>query len=189
MAGLLKRVAKERLSGGRLTAGLGMGGWPADYDLPGKVFDRSAPLPTGGFLNQADGTSWMAMYCLNMLQIALELEAPDRHPLRRNASELQGAAFGEGWGLYSERLADEMGLYADDHERLGMLNQQALRSARLVADTGIHAFGWTREQSIATLRASGCDEWAAAAETDRYALVAKREGTPAAVAVEEDPRG
>jgi uncharacterized protein (DUF885 family) len=105
------------------------------------------------------------------LQIALELEAPDRHPLRRNASELQGAAFGEGWGLYSERLADEMGLYADDHERLGMLNQQALRSARLVADTGIHAFGWTREQSIATLRASGCDEWAAAAETDRYAAI------------------
>jgi uncharacterized protein (DUF885 family) len=105
------------------------------------------------------------------LQTALELEAPDRHPLRRNASELQGAAYVEGWGLYSERLADEMGLYADDRERLGMLNLQALRSARLVADTGIHAFGWTREQSIATLRASGCDEWAAAAETDRYAAI------------------
>jgi uncharacterized protein (DUF885 family) len=105
------------------------------------------------------------------LQTALELEAPDRHALRRNASELQGAAYVEGWGLYSERLADEMGLYADDHERLGMLNQQALRAARLVADTGIHAFGWTREQSIATLRASGCDEWLAASETDRYAAI------------------
>jgi uncharacterized protein (DUF885 family) len=105
------------------------------------------------------------------LQTALELEAPDRHALRRNASELQGAAYVEGWGLYSERLADEMGLYAGDHERLGMLNQQALRAARLVADTGIHAFGWTREQSIATLRASGCDEWLAASETDRYAAI------------------
>jgi uncharacterized protein (DUF885 family) len=105
------------------------------------------------------------------LQIALELAAPDRHPLRRNASELQGAAHVEGWGLYSERLADEMGLYRGDHERLGMLNLQALRAARLVADTGIHAFGWTRARSIATLRASGCDQGEAANETDRYAAI------------------
>src|SRR6266536_109431 len=105
------------------------------------------------------------------LQTALELEAAGRHALRRNASELQGAAYVEGWGLYSERLADEMGLYAGDVERLGMLGLQALRAARLVADTGIHALGWTREQSIATLRASGCDEWSAASETDRYAAI------------------
>jgi uncharacterized protein (DUF885 family) len=105
------------------------------------------------------------------MQTALELEAPGRHALRRNASELQGAAYVEGWGLYSERLADEMGLYADDLERLGMLDLQALRAARLVVDTGVHALGWTREQSIATLRASGCDEWLAASETDRYSAV------------------
>ena len=105
------------------------------------------------------------------LQTALELEAEGRHALRRNATELQGAAYVEGWGLYSERLADEIGLYANDVERLGMLGLQALRTARLVADTGIHALGWTREQSIATLRASGCDEWSAASETDRYAAI------------------
>jgi uncharacterized protein (DUF885 family) len=105
------------------------------------------------------------------MQTALELEAPGRHALRRNASELQGAAYVEGWGLYSERLADEMGLYADDVERLGMLDMQALRAARLVVDTGIHALGWTRERSIATLRASGCDEWLAASEADRYSAV------------------
>ena len=105
------------------------------------------------------------------LQTALELEAQGRHALRRNANELQGAAYVEGWGLYSQRLADEMGLYANDVERLGMLGLQALRSARLVADTGIHALGWTREQSTATLRASGCDEWSAAGETDRYAAI------------------
>jgi uncharacterized protein (DUF885 family) len=105
------------------------------------------------------------------LQTTLELEAPGRHALRRHASELQGAAYVEGWGLYSERLADEMGLYADDAERLGMLDLQALRAARLVVDTGIHALGWTRERSIATLRASGCDEWTAASETDRYAAI------------------
>src|SRR6266536_3554004 len=91
------------------------------------------------------------------LQSALELEAPGRHALRRNAAELQGAAYVEGWGLYSERL--------------GMLDLQALRAARLVVDTGIHAFGWTREQSIATLRASGCDVWLAASETDRYSAI------------------
>jgi uncharacterized protein (DUF885 family) len=102
---------------------------------------------------------------------ALELEAPDRHALRRHAAELQGAAYAEGWGLYSERLADEMGLYADDAERLGMVDQQALRAARLVVDTGIHALGWTRERSIATLRASGCDGWLAASETDRYSAI------------------
>jgi uncharacterized protein (DUF885 family) len=64
-----------------------------------------------------------------------------------------------------------MGLYADDVERLGMLDLQALRAARLVVDTGIHALGWTREQSIATLRASGCDVWLAASETDRYSAI------------------
>ena len=48
---------------------------------------------------------------------------------------------------------------------------QALRTARLVVDTGIHAYGWTREQSIATLLASGCDEWLAASETDRYSAI------------------
>jgi uncharacterized protein (DUF885 family) len=105
------------------------------------------------------------------LQAALELEAPGRHVLRRNAGELQGAAYAEGWGLYSERLADEMGLYADDAERLGMLDQQALRAARLVVDTGIHALGWTRERSIATLAASGSDGWVAASETDRYSAI------------------
>jgi uncharacterized protein (DUF885 family) len=105
------------------------------------------------------------------LQTALELETPGRHALRRNAAELQGAAYVEGWGLYSERLADEMELYADDVERLGMLDLQALRAARLVVDTGIHALGWTREQSITTLRASGCDEWLAASEADRYSAI------------------
>jgi uncharacterized protein (DUF885 family) len=105
------------------------------------------------------------------LQTTLEVEAPGRHALRQHAAELQGAAYVEGWGLYSERLADEMGLYADDFERLGMLDLQALRTARLVVDTGIHAYGWTREQSIATLLASGCDEWLAASETDRYSAI------------------
>jgi len=54
-------------------------------------------------------------------------------------------AYIEGWGLYSERLADEMGLYLNPAERFGMLDGQAHRAARLVVDTGIHAFRWPQE--------------------------------------------
>ncbi len=57
-------------------------------------------------------------------------------------------AYSEGWGLYSERLADEMGLYSSDLMRLGMLSADAWRSARLVLDTGLHAMGWTRSEAI-----------------------------------------
>ncbi len=54
----------------------------------------------------------------------------------------------EGWGLYSERLADEMGLYTSDLSRLGMLSFDALRACRLVVDTGMHHFGWSRSQAV-----------------------------------------
>ncbi|MEU5263537.1 DUF885 domain-containing protein [Amycolatopsis sp. NPDC021455] len=57
-------------------------------------------------------------------------------------------AYGEGWGLYAERLADEMGLYSDDVARLGMLTQDSMRAARLVVDTGLHALGWSRQQAV-----------------------------------------
>ncbi len=78
-------------------------------------------------------------------------------------------AYAEGWGLYAERLADEMGLYADDRERFGMLDSEAWRAARLVVDTGIHAFRWTRQQSIEFLRsAAGLSQLEAETETDRY---------------------
>ncbi|HEU5470830.1 MAG TPA: DUF885 domain-containing protein [Actinophytocola sp.] len=58
----------------------------------------------------------------------------------------------EGWGLYTERLADEMGLYSTDLDRLGMLAMDSLRAGRLVVDTGLHAKGWTRAQAVAYLR-------------------------------------
>jgi uncharacterized protein (DUF885 family) len=57
-------------------------------------------------------------------------------------------AHAEGWGLYAERLADEMGLYADDLARLGMLSFDSWRACRLVVDTGLHALGWSRETAI-----------------------------------------
>ncbi|MFF3071301.1 DUF885 domain-containing protein [Kitasatospora sp. NPDC057904] len=58
----------------------------------------------------------------------------------------------EGWGLYTERLADEMGLYSSELSRFGMLSLDALRAVRLVVDTGLHHFGWSRERAIAYMR-------------------------------------
>ncbi|NUR26166.1 MAG: DUF885 domain-containing protein [Catenulispora sp.] len=57
-------------------------------------------------------------------------------------------AHGEGWGLYAERLADRMGLYTSEESRLGMVSFDAWRACRLVVDTGIHAFGWSRQRAI-----------------------------------------
>ncbi len=77
------------------------------------------------------------------LTIAQELEGvPD---FRRNAFI---TVFHEGWGLYSERLADEMGLYSGDLERFGILSFDSWRAGRLVVDTGIHALGWSRQEAI-----------------------------------------
>jgi uncharacterized protein (DUF885 family) len=102
------------------------------------------------------------------LQMALEQESADRPAVRRFCAELIGASFMEGWALYAERLADEMGLYQDDYERLGMLEGQAFRAARLVVDTGIHAFGWDRERAVATMVTTGTDLQTCELEVDRY---------------------
>lgn len=102
------------------------------------------------------------------LQVTIEQEIPDRPALRRFGGILAGSSFVEGWGLYSERLADEMGLFEDPYERLGMLDAQAHRAVRLIVDTGIHALGWTRDQSVAKLREAGVPDVDAQIETDRY---------------------
>lgn len=101
-------------------------------------------------------------------QIAIEQEMGERPALRRFGGLMAGSAFAEGWGLYSERLADEMGLFADEAERLGMLDAQAHRAARLIVDTGIHALGWSRDRAIAQLEEAGVPRTDAVIETDRY---------------------
>lgn len=99
-------------------------------------------------------------------QISLAMELEDLPMLRRLAGF---TAYVEGWGLYSERLADEMGLYTDDLQRMGMLSADAWRASRLVVDTGIHAFGWTRQQAIDYLLSSApLAPIDAVAEIDRY---------------------
>ncbi len=74
------------------------------------------------------------------LQIALGQELEDVPAFRRNAGV---TAFTEGWGLYAERLAGEMGMYRDAYERFGALSMEMWRACRLVADTGLHWKGWT----------------------------------------------
>jgi uncharacterized protein (DUF885 family) len=102
------------------------------------------------------------------LQISLDMERPTGFEARRQGTELQGAGFGEGWGLYSERLADEMGLYGGDFERLGMLEMQAARATRLIVDTGIHALGWSRRRVVDALLDAGVNAPTAESEADRY---------------------
>ena len=101
-------------------------------------------------------------------QISLEIENPHLNTFRRFGARAVGGAYIEGWGLYSERLADEMGLYRNEGERFGMLDAQAWRAARLVVDTGLHALRWPRQQSIDFLRGAGLSETDAVIETDRY---------------------
>ncbi|MER7080746.1 Uncharacterized conserved protein, DUF885 familyt [Saccharopolyspora kobensis] len=78
-------------------------------------------------------------------QLALAQEA-EGLPMLRSLADIN--AYVEGWALYAERLADEMGLYSGDLARLGMLAEDSLRAARLVVDTGLHARGWTRRQAV-----------------------------------------
>ncbi len=78
-------------------------------------------------------------------QLTLALERPEL-PLLRKIADV--TAYAEGWGLYAERLADEMGLYSDDIARLGMLSEDSMRASRLVVDTGLHAMGWSRQQAV-----------------------------------------
>jgi uncharacterized protein (DUF885 family) len=81
-------------------------------------------------------------------------------------------AFGEGWGLYSEQLADEIGMYADFPQgRIGMLQSFLYRAARIVMDTGMHAKGWSREQSIRYFTENvGLDPISATSEVERYVV-------------------
>jgi uncharacterized protein (DUF885 family) len=84
------------------------------------------------------------------LQIAISQELASVPAFRKHGGV---TAYVEGWALYTERLADEMGLYADDLDRIGMVSFDAWRAGRLVVDTGIHALGWSRSKARAYLEA------------------------------------
>ena len=100
------------------------------------------------------------------LQVALNNEIEDLPPFRRFSYI---SAFGEGWGLYAERLGLEAGFYKDPYSNFGRLTYEMWRACRLVVDTGIHALGWSRQQAIDFLAAhTALSHHEVRTETDRY---------------------
>jgi len=114
------------------------------------------------FMNTADPTSWGTFEVQatafhegipgHHLQCAIAQELGDAIPAFRRNGFI--SAYGEGWGLYTERLADEMGLYSTELDRVGMLILDSMRACRLVVDTGMHALGWSRQQGIEYMAAN-----------------------------------
>jgi uncharacterized protein (DUF885 family) len=99
-------------------------------------------------------------------QIALQQEL-DLPPFRRNFTSF--TAFTEGWGLYSESLGQEMGLYDTPAKKMGQLSYQMWRAARLVVDTGIHAKGWDKARAVAFMKENtALSEANIDAEVNRY---------------------
>jgi uncharacterized protein (DUF885 family) len=104
-------------------------------------------------------------------QIGIEMELQGLPAFRILGARIAGTAYVEGWGLYTERLADEMGLYASEQERFGMLEAQSFRAARLVVDSGLHAKGWSRDRAIAFMHERGSLPMVdAEIEVDRYTV-------------------
>jgi uncharacterized protein (DUF885 family) len=100
------------------------------------------------------------------LQIARAQELNGLPEFRRNAGY---TAYVEGWGLYAESLGSEMGFYADPYSRFGQLTYEMWRACRLVVDTGMHAFGWSREQAIDLMKENTAKtENDIIVEVDRY---------------------
>ncbi len=118
--------------------------------------------------SDAESTAFHETIPGHHLQGAIALERRENHPIGRY---LYNSGFAEGWGLYSERLADEMKLFSSDLDRLGMLSSQAFRAARLVVDTGMHTMGWSRQQAIGYMLAHTAVSPAdVRSEIDRYII-------------------
>jgi uncharacterized protein (DUF885 family) len=103
------------------------------------------------------------------MQVARAAEIDGLHPWRSQANF--NIAYGEGWALYAEWLGNDMGFYKDPYQRYGNLQAQLFRAARLVVDTGIHAYNWPRDKAIAYMSdQGGVDKAFAVSEVDRYFL-------------------
>ena len=141
----------------------------ADGSRPGAYFVNTHDL---GERNRSDTASVAFHEAIpgHHLQLAIASELTELPAFQRFSSG--HTAFVEGWALYTEALADEMGLYTSDVDRLGMLVNDAWRACRLVVDTGMHALGWTRQQAIDQMVAHvpiGVGE--ITVEVDRYVAI------------------
>ena len=154
---------------------------PAEL-APNYTGGRYSPAPVGA---THGGEYWVNTYALETrplysltaltlheavpghhLQGALARELTDLPPFRR---DFYPHAFGEGWGLYSEKLGVEMGIYKTPYDHFGRLSYEMWRACRLVVDTGMHALGWSREQALEYLRSNtALSAQEVRTETDRY---------------------
>lgn len=129
--------------------------WVNTYDLPSRTLYT---LPALTVHEAVPG---------HHLQGSLNNELGDSIP--RFRKNLYLSAYGEGWGLYSEFLADEMGMYTTPYEQFGQLTYEMWRACRLVVDTGIHAKGWTRQQVVDYMSSNtALSMHEINTETDRY---------------------
>ncbi len=138
-----------------------------DGGRPGIYFVNAYDLPSRTYWSAASTTYHEAVPG-HHFQIALEMELQGLPAFRTLGHWPQGTAYVEGWALYTERVADEAGLFRSEAERFGMLDSQALRAVRLVVDTGLHAFGWSRQRAFETMVQAGIHPTDAGIETDRY---------------------
>ena len=139
-----------------------------DGSRPGTYFFNTYDPPSRP-LHQAVPMTYHEAVPGHHFQLTAERELEHLPAFRKHGALLACGAYVEGWALYAERLAAEMGLYHDALERFGAWESEAHRAARLVVDTGLHAFGWTREQSIEVLvKRAGLARLDAEIETDRY---------------------
>ena len=149
--------------------------WFPRFDIPGCVIEEIDPVEAGNaplayYRPPAAGGKRPGAHCVLTAEpqqrYVYEYEAlsfhestPGHHlqiassqtlplPAFRRFLDAEVCGYVEGWGLYCERLADEMGLYTSDLQRLGMLSFDSLRACRLVVDTGMHHHGWSRAQAM-----------------------------------------
>ena len=153
------------------------------------VPDQLAPNYTGGRYNPGAlggaGEYWVNTYALDkrplyvLPSLTLHEAVPGHHLQGALARELENVprfrlnfyphAFGEGWGLYSERLGEEMGVYHTPYQHFGRLTYEMWRACRLVVDTGMHWKGWTRQQALDYLAANtALSTHEIRTEVDRY---------------------
>ena len=170
------RLAKAKLEIRRVPADVEQGA-PGGYYRPAAL---DGSRPGAYYINLRDTGEWPKASLPTLTyhegnpghhwQGTIAQESTDL-PMIRGAV-LDFAGFSEGWGLYAEQLADEMGVYADDPlGRLGYLQSMVYRGARLVVDTGLHHKQWTRERAIAYMvEVTGDLESSITTEVERYAV-------------------
>ena len=137
----------------------------SDGSRPGTYFINTHE-PTTKVRYAAEAVAFHEANPGHHFQLTLASELKNIPEFRKHS---QATAYVEGWGLYAERLADEMNLYTGDTDLLGMVSADAWRAGRLVVDTGVHAHGWTRRQSVEYLQQwTAIDQPSIETEVDRY---------------------